>query len=141
MLGHERHGRELHRHRRTAYSVEITPDDGFAGDVIVTVPSDSAFDAEKDGNLRGSRRFAVNMAAPTVTIESWDDFPAHGAFDVTIKFSESVSGFTLNDIKVTNGSPGNFAGTGATYTVEITPDDDFAGDVIVTVPAHAAFDD
>ena len=125
----------------TTYSVEITPDDGFAGDVIVTVPSNSAFDAENDGNLPGSRRFPVNMAAPTVTIESWDDFPAHGAFDVTIKFSESVSGFTLNDIEVTNGSPGNFVGTGTTYTVEITPVDDFAGDVIVTVPAYAAFDD
>ena len=83
----------------------------------------------------------MNLTSPTVTIESWDDFPAHGAFDVTIRFSESVSGFTLGDIEVTNGSPGNFAGTGATYSVEITPEDDFAGDVIVTVPADAAFDD
>ena len=123
------------------YSVEIAPDNGFEGDVIVTVPSDSAFDDDNNGNHRGSRRFAVNMASPTVTIESWDDFPAHGVFDVTIKFSESVSGFTLDDIEVTNGSPGNFAGTGATYSVEITPIDDFAGEVIVTVPANAAFDD
>ena len=123
------------------YSVEIAPDNGFEGDVIVTVPANAAFDDAINGNHQGSRRFPVNMASPTVTIESWDDFPAHGAFNVTIKFSESVSGFTLNDIEVTNGSPGNFVGTGTTYTVEITPVDDFAGDVIVTVPAHAAFDD
>ena len=122
------------------YSVEITPVDGFSGYVIVTVPAGAAVDDVGNRNHPRSRRFPVNMGAPTVTIESWDDFPAHGAFDVTIKFSESVSGFTLDDIVVTNGSPGNFAGTSTTYTVEITPDVDFAGDVIVTVPAHAAFD-
>ena len=69
-----------------AYSVRVTPNEGFAGDVIVTVPAGSAFDAERDGNLRSSRRFPVNMSAPRVTIESWDDFPADGPFDVTITF-------------------------------------------------------
>ena len=123
-----------------AYSAQITPDDGFAGDVIVTVPANSALDAERDGNLRGSRRFPVNMSAPTVTIESWDDFPAHGPFDVTITFSENVSGFTLDDIEVTSGTAGSLAGTGTSYTAEITPDHDFAGDVIVTVPAGSAVD-
>ena len=123
------------------YSVEITPDNGFEGDVIVTVPENSARDDVGNGNDPESRRFPVNMASPTVTIESWDDFPAHGAFNVTIKFSESVSGFTLDDIEVTHGVAGNFAGANATYSVEITPEDDFAGDVIVTVPADVAFDD
>ena len=125
-----------------SYTVRITPRDDFRGHVTVTVPPGVAEDANDDPNVAGSKSFRVDTTtSPTVTIESWDDFPAHGAFDVTIRFSESVSGFTLGDIEVTNGSPGNFAGTGATYSVEITPVDDFAGDVIVTVPANAAFDD
>ena len=125
----------------TTYTVRVTPKDEFDGHVTVTVPAGVAVDGEDDGNLAGTKRFLVNMASPTVTIESWDDFPAHGAFDVTIKFSESVSRFTVDDIEVTHGVAGNFAGANATYSVEITPVDDFAGDVIVTVPADAAFDD
>ena len=35
-------------------------------------------------NIAESKSFSVNTTtSPTVTIESWDDFPAHGAFDVT----------------------------------------------------------
>ena len=127
-----------------SYTVRITPRDEFHGHVTVTVPADVAVDADdaERRNVEGNKRFSVNTTtSPTVTIESWDDFPAHGAFDVTIRFSETVSGFTLDDIEVTNGTAGNLAGTDATYSVEITPEDDFAGDVIVTVPANAAFDD
>ena len=125
-----------------SYTVGITPRDEFHGHVTVTVPAGMAVDGENNGNLAGTNRFLVNTTtSPTVTIESWDDFPAHGAFDVTIKFSESVSRFTLDNIEVTHGVAGNFAGASATYSVEITPEDDFAGDVIVTVPADAAFDD
>ena len=127
----------------TTYTVRVTPKDEFHGSVTVTVPAGVAVDANDDPNVAGSKSFRVNTTttSPTVTIESWDDFPAHGAFNVTIKFSESVSGFTLDDIEVTHGVAGNFAGANATYSVEITPEDDFAGDVIVTVPADVAFDD
>ena len=126
----------------STYSVEITPDDDFAGDVTVTVPANSAFDDQYNGNHRGSSRFPVNTTmSPTVTIESWDDFPATGPFDVSITFSETVSGFTLDDVEVTNGTAGNFSGSGSTYSAEITPADDFAGDVTVTVPADSAVDD
>ena len=130
-----------------SYTVEVTPRDEFHGSVTVTVPAGVAVDADDDtrSNVAESKSFRVNTTtattATTVTIESWDDFPAHGEFDVTIRFSETVSGFTLDDIEVTNGTAGNLAGTGAVYSVEITPEDDFAGDVIVTVPANAALDD
>ena len=126
----------------TTYTVRVTPKDEFHGNVTVTVPAGVAVDTNDDTNVEGRKRFAVNTTtSPTLTIESWDDFPAHGAFDVTIRFSEAVNGFTLGDIKVTNGSPGNFAGGGATYSVEITPEDNFSGDVVVTVPSDRAFDD
>ena len=92
-----------------AYSVEITPDDDFLGEVTVTVPADAASDDANNGNQPATERFLANTTtSPTVTIESWDDFPALGAFDVTIEFSETVSGFTLDDIDVTNGVAGNF---------------------------------
>ena len=113
-------------------------------DVALTIRDDDLQEAVTDSGPTVDIDSPNHLPATgtfSVTIESWDDFPAHGAFDVTIKFSESVSRFTLDDIEVTHGVAGNFAGASATYSVEITPEDDFAGDVIVTVPANAAFDD
>ncbi|MCY3566701.1 MAG: Ig-like domain-containing protein, partial [Gammaproteobacteria bacterium] len=44
-----------------------------------------------------------------------------GAVTVTISFSEDVTGFTVEDIAVSNGAVSNFAGSGAAYTATITP--------------------
>ena len=129
------------------YRVVVTPRDEFHGHVTVTVPAGAAVATADNtkGNIAGSKSFSVNTTTstatlPTVTIESWDDFPADGPFDVTIGFSETVSGFALSDIAVTNGTAANFTGTDATYSVEITPAGNFAGNVTVTVPASSAFD-
>ncbi len=137
------------------YSVSVTPRDEYSGHVTVTVPAGAAVATADNtkGNVAGSKSFSVNTTTPpstttppntttppAVTIESWADFPADGPFDVTIGFSAPVSDFTLEDIAVTNGTAGNFMGTGAAYSVEITPASNFAGDVTVTVPASSAFD-
>ena len=64
-----------------SYTVEVTPRDDFHGSVTVTVPAGVAVDTNDDTNVEGRKRFAVNTTtSPTLTIESWDDFPAHGAF-------------------------------------------------------------
>jgi hypothetical protein len=91
--------------------------------------------------IRDDDTLVAADSGPTVTLSSSGSFPATGRFTVNIDFSGNVTGFELADISVTNGTAGSFAGTGAVYSVEITPEDDFAGDVIVTVPANAALDD
>ena len=81
-------------------------------------------------------------AGPTVALRSLSSSPATGTFTVNIVFSESVTGFdSTGDITVTNGSARDLEGSGASYTVRITPRDEFHGHVTVTVPADAAFDD
>ncbi len=76
---------------------------------------------------------------PTVTFSSPDRFPATSTFTLVMTFSESVTGFELEDIEVTNGTADGFDGTGRSYSVEITPDDDLRGDMIVAVPANVAY--
>jgi hypothetical protein len=39
----------------------------------------------------------------------------------SIDFSESVTGFDISDLTITNGTASNFAGSGTSYTVDITP--------------------
>ena len=71
------------------------------------------------------------------------DSPAPGAvtgtFEVTITFSNAVSGFTGGDISVANGRTVGLSGSGRTYTAEVEPAAD--GTVVVRVPAGVARDD
>ena len=57
---------------------------------------------------------------------------------MTATFSWPVSGFAINDINVGNGTVSNFAGTGAVYTFDVTPDD--IGEVMVDIAAGVAQD-
>ncbi|GAB3579004.1 hypothetical protein GCM10027345_18520 [Hymenobacter daeguensis] len=57
-------------------------------------------------------------------------------FAVTVTFSQAVTGFGASDVVLTNGALSSFAGSGTTYTFNVTP----AGNGLVTVniPANAA---
>ena len=57
---------------------------------------------------------------------------------VTATFSESVSGFALDDINTTNGAASNLVRSGKVYTFEVTPD--AIGEVTVNIPAGSATD-
>ncbi len=81
----------------------------------------------------------TDLAAPVTSLTTTvfgPRFTQTGSFKVTIVFSAEATGFTLDDIAVTNGSASNFAGSGKSYTATITPSG--AGAVTVSVPAAAA---
>ena len=86
------------------------------------------------------RSWVVDNTAPTVTIS---DVPAtsDAPFTATFTFSEAVTGFTVGDIAVGNGTASDFTGgDGATtYTATINPV--AAGEVTVSVIAEAAEDE
>jgi Bacterial Ig-like domain/Secretion system C-terminal sorting domain len=81
--------------------------------------------------------FIFGVSTPTVVVSSTATDPTSVTpIPVTITFSESVTGFDILDIVVTNGTAGTLAGTGASYTANITPT--ASGVVTVSVPADAA---
>ena len=57
---------------------------------------------------------------------------------MTAVFTEPVTGFDANDVVVTNGSVSGVTGSGASYTVTVTPVAE--GNVVVSVPAGAGAD-
>ena len=62
---------------------------------------------------------------------------------MTIVFSNDVNGFVLGDIEITGDAvvlSSTLLGTGSTYMLNITPDENTDGDVTINVPAGVAQD-
>ena len=92
-----------------------------------------------DGPHVGDEFYTIDKSGPSITIASTATNPtAVSPIPVTFTFSEPVTGFVLGDITVGNGTAGNFAGSGAVYTADITPT--AVGSVTVDVTAAVAID-
>ena len=121
------------------YTATITPSSD--GAVTVDLAADKAADAGGNGNTVATQLSVTNdETQPTVTITSTSAGPVLGQFDVTITFSESVTGFEASDLQLSNGSiaTGTFSGSGTTYTATINGSDQ--GTVTVDVAANVATD-
>ncbi|TDO19066.1 MBG domain-containing protein [Pedobacter duraquae] len=83
---------------------------------------------------------APDVTKPTVAITTTAVSPvlATTTIPVTVTFSESVTGFTAAKVNVANGGISGFAGSGASYTFNVTPT--AAGAVTVNIAAAAAAD-
>ena len=128
------------------YTATITPTG--TGSLKIQVPANAAVDAANNGNTASSpHTVAVDADLPTVTITGVPTTPQNSAFDVTITFSEDVTGFAAADIAFTNsGGVGDTAAAAATlkadsddndatYTATITPTG--TGSLSIQVPANA----
>ena len=120
-----------------AYTATITPEAN--GAVTVAVAAGAAQDAAGNGNT-AAEPFSIEAdgAAPGVSIATAAGDPVSGAFEISVSFTEAVTGFELSDLAVTNGAASELAGSGAAYTATITPAAD--GPVTVDVAAGAAAD-
>ncbi|TMO82045.1 Ig-like domain-containing protein [Pseudoalteromonas spongiae] len=119
-----------------SYSFEITPTAN--GEVIVSFAEGGVVDDAGNSNL-ASNEYRVNydINSPTVVI-SGPSTLQNKTFDVTIVFNEEITGFTLNDISVTNGSVINLQGSGLNYLATISPISD--GTVNVELAAAVVTD-
>lgn len=121
----------------TEYSATITPT--ADGAVTVDVAAGVAEDAAGNGNT-GAETFTItaDATAPEVTITSEATSPVAGPFAITITFSETVTGFTVDDLVIEGAEPGDLEGEGAAYTVTLTPGE--AETITVDIAADAASD-
>ncbi|RIJ42710.1 Ig-like domain-containing protein [Pontibacter oryzae] len=122
--------------RRYTAMVNPTTD----GQVTVSLAANVAADAATNGNeASNSLTRLYDAVRPTVALASAAANPVNTAFEVSIVFSEPVSGFTLDDISVSNGTAAQFTKVDdAKYTATITPTAD--GEVRVAIAANVAAD-
>ena len=128
----------------TVWTVLVTPT--VDGTVTLTIAADEAEDGAGNGNTAAPQASSTYTAAPvtdtTAPTVMITDVPAtsNGPFTATITFSEVVSGFTVENITVSNATLSDFIEitTGTVWTVLVTPTVD--GTVTLTIAADVAED-
>jgi len=125
-----------------SYTATITPTAGYDGPVTVEIPINAVTDALGKSNEAVQFEVMADQLPPTVAIARpvGERGPVTGPFNITITFSEPVTGFTLTDLTVGNGTASNLQGNGAAYTATITPTANYNGRVTVDIPANAVED-
>lgn len=121
------------------WTADVTP--AADGKVTVEIPVGSVENKGNHTNPEGSDiSFVYDGTEPVVILSSISKNPTNVTpIVVDIDFSEKVTGFTLSDLIVVNGSASNLQGIGdTTWTVDITPSAN--GEVTVDIPAGTATD-
>ena len=120
----------------SSYTATITP--AASGTVTVDVAENVAEDGASNGNTAASRySVEADLDAPTVSI-SGPTASQSDSFDVTITFTESVTGFEQEEVTVGNGAATALSGSGSSYTATITPT--ASGTLTVDVAENVAAD-
>ena len=125
------------------YTARVTPNPDADGNVTLQIPAAVVEDLAGNVNLASDLTdpMPVNTNAPTVELRDVPDTVQLGDFSVMIVFSSDVEGFVLEDIEITGDAvvpDSTLLGTGSTYSLTITPNENTDGDVIITVPAGVA---
>ena len=117
------------------YDATIMADDN--GAVTVTVGAGAIHDSASLPNTAAiPLRRTASVGRPTASVASSAGATVRGAFEVSITFSEPVTGFSTSDVRVVNGTVSNLTGNGAAYRATVTPSND--GTVMVRVLQDAA---
>ena len=127
----------------TTYTATITPT--LSGSVTLNVNAGVATDAANNPNTAATSQtvtVSVDTESPSVSI-SVPSGVQNGAFNVSITFTEAVSGFTQSDLSVGGTASASVTAWSANsdntiYTATITPT--LSGSVTVSVPANVATD-
>ena len=121
----------------SAYTFTLTPD--ADGPVTVDVAANVASDAAGNGNTVATQlAITSDQTAPMASFTP-PTSQQSGAFNVAVAFNEDVTGLEASDFTVANGTA-TLAGSGAAYTLTVTPTADFSGNVTIDLLAAAAVD-
>jgi len=123
----------------TDWSFDVTP--AANGDVTVSLPADSVLDGDSHGNVASNAILTTYVAPgseqpePTLSTSATD---VYGDYTVQVDFSEPVSGLDVGDFAISGGSASNLTGSGASYSIVVSPN--FGGDVTVSLPRNSVTD-
>jgi hypothetical protein len=107
----------------SSYTLVVSPT--ADGAVVVTLPAATVVDAAGNGNLAANATVTSDRTPPSIAITPNGSSTADNPILFTFTFGEAVTGFTVSDISVTNGTKGSFSTISASqYTLEVIPSSD-----------------
>ena len=119
----------------------VTIDDSAFVDAIgsYSILYDSV-DSSGNNATQVTRTVTVSdTTSPVITLTSILSDPTDvSPIPITINFDETISGFTISDIVVSNGMTSNFTGSRQSYSVDITPITN--GEVTIDIPSNVVQD-
>ena len=120
------------------YTFDVTPT--ADGPVVVNVAAGGATGTVSNAPTSAAQfTITSDTTQPTAMLSTSATSPTNDSpIQFTLTFSEDVTGLTIGEINVTNGTASNLQGSGTTYTFDVTPAGD--GDVTVSVAAGVAQD-
>ena len=129
----------------TTYTATITPQSSQDGTLTISIAAGAAVDAAQNGNTAfQSQTATIDTVPPTVSsITGLPTTATKDPFEITITFSEDVTGFEAGDITFSNtnlATVGTVSGSGTTYTATITPQSSQDGTLTISIAAGAAVD-
>ena len=121
------------------YTVEITAD--AEGEVEMEIVADAVYDLAGNGNWRTIKSWIYDATNPVVTLNAGVFGPTPDQItNITVSFSEEITGLEIGDFIVTNGSASNLTEIipGMEFTIDITAV--VEGDVTVSLSVGAVND-
>lgn len=116
----------------SVYTIPITPTG--EGPFTCKVIAGAAQDAAGNSNTVSSTvQIIYDITPPTVSVTPSGTFAKNAPFVFSLSFSESVAGLTAAGVTVTNGTKGALTGSGANYSLQVTP----TGEGLVTCQVNA----
>ena len=126
----------------TSYTLVVAPTSNFLGNVTVDIAANAAQDTVGNHSTVATQSVqAVDTRALTVLIADDKSGVTNGPITYTFTFSDAVTGFTIDDVTVANGTKGTLTTLSASsYSLVVQPTANFEGNVTVDIAANAAQD-
>lgn len=127
----------------TTFTLQVAPPVNSIGDIALTLAQGAALDGAGNpsaGPVTTTQPYKTDFTPPTLDISDNSGGLASGPVTVTFTWTEPVSGFTVDDVVVTNAATSAFTTVNSrTYTVVLTPAA-VRGAIGVSVPVAAVRD-
>ena len=120
------------------YNFNLTPSD--EGIITINIPAGVCSDGINKNPVASEYSITYDITAPTVTLSSSSTSLFTDSYiQITATFSEPVTGFTSEDIIISNGTIGSIFGSDSIYTFHLAAVSD--GIVTVDIPAAKVQDE
>ncbi|QNI81397.1 hypothetical protein SynRS9907_00539 [Synechococcus sp. RS9907] len=128
------------------YQYVVTPNDNSKGTVSLSINKGKFADlvgnksAKKYSTKQEYDTKEADIKPPTFEIISDSKGVTNDNVTFDFIFSEEVQGFTSKDVKISGGSKNKFSGSGDSYTLMVSPDENSEGNIVIKTKAGIVTD-